>query len=376
MLSAVLLQHRREQGDAELLLRSDDGTAVRLRAAEAEGAATARALTGRDAPGLDPWRARDPGRVWWAAACLVVATLWVGLWTAIALDGYTATADVLRSDGGWTCTVTWRDLNGVRQQDDSDCFGEPVGSSIDILVPYGDFQGLVTTRSTTLLVGAVGAAPLLAVGAIRLLVVARRRRTNAALHRMAREAVPASDGHSVVPAAPETFRAMTRERRWAWLLVGLGAVGIVLVLAVAAIEITADEELRAVGITTVGTVMAVKPDEWWDAGAASVRFSADGVTRAREVILGGYADDYAAGDVVDVVYDPAAPERFIIDDALYGPDWTGWALLPALLLALMTPFGISRLVRVGRARRQFARTGTVPRRKDSGADWTTGLLDW
>jgi hypothetical protein len=118
LLSAGLQHDRHRRGDAELRLRSADGAAVHLQLGEAEGAATARALTGRTVPGLDPWRVQHSGRVWWAVAALTVGALWIALWVLIGLDGYTATADVVRSDGGWICTVTWEDPDGTTQQDD------------------------------------------------------------------------------------------------------------------------------------------------------------------------------------------------------------------------------------------------------------------
>jgi hypothetical protein len=185
VLTAAMRRVRHRRGDVEVRLRLADGRSARLELPEAEAAATVRMLSGRDAPGLDPVRIRHSGRTWWATACLTVAGLWVALMVAMAFDGYTATGTVVRSAGTWTCAVTWQSPSGTPEQDDTDCFGEPPGSSLEVLVPYGDYEGAVTTRPMLALVGVTGALPLAAIGALRFRVVARRHRTNVALIRLA-----------------------------------------------------------------------------------------------------------------------------------------------------------------------------------------------
>ena len=126
-----------------------------------------------------------------------------------------------------------------------------------------------------------------------------------------------------------------------WGILGLGIVGACGVVLIAVVEIAADEALREVGVTTVGTVVSVDSDTRLDPGGASVRFTVDDDTRVRLVSLGGYADYYVEGQVVDVVYDPSAPDRFIMDDALYAPGWTEWPLVLALLTAFFAgPLGV------------------------------------
>jgi hypothetical protein len=273
---------------------------------------------------------------------------------------------VVGGDGEGFCEVVWEDRTGIDRSGEADCADDPVGAVLDVRVSGWPMPEDPSTPGLYLLVALAIGVPPAVVGGWRLLHL--RYGNHAWLP-------PAPEGPSAAAADPGASLTSSRERRWAWLLTGLGATGIGLVLTVAVVEIDADDELRAVGITTVGTVLSVEPDEVWDAGSASVRFTAGGVTRAREVTLGGYADDYVEGDVVDVVYDPAAPGRFIIDEALYGPGWTGWVLFPSLLLSLMMPIGVVRVLRVGRARRRFMRTGTRPPRRGSGADWTTALVD-
>jgi hypothetical protein len=110
--------------------------------------------------------------------------------------------------------------------------------------------------------------------------------------------------------------------------------------------------------------------------------------------LGDYANAYAEGDVVDVVYDPSDPDRFTIDDALYGFDWTGWVLAPSLLLALVAPFGALRVMRARHMRRLLATRTWAPVRAEvidsvyrwgfttaDGSVWRSGrylgwLPDW
>jgi hypothetical protein len=95
-------QVRHRRGAVDVQLRLAEGRTARLELPEAEAAATVRMLSGRDAPGLDPARIRPSGRTWWATACLTLAGLWVALMVWMALDGYTATATVVRSAGTWT----------------------------------------------------------------------------------------------------------------------------------------------------------------------------------------------------------------------------------------------------------------------------------
>ena len=176
------VRHRR--GAVEVELRLTDGRPARLHLPEAEAAATVRMLSGRDVAGLDPARIRPAGRTWWAVVFLTLAALWVASTVILAFDGYTATATVVRSSDTWTCAVTWQSPSGTPEHDDTDCFGEPPASgeppdsSFEVVVPYGDYEGAVTTRPTLALVGAIGAVPLGAIGVLRLRVVSRCRRTN------------------------------------------------------------------------------------------------------------------------------------------------------------------------------------------------------
>jgi hypothetical protein len=357
LLSGKLQQVRHRRGDAELMLRTNRASA-HLELGEAEAAATARALTGRDFPGLDPWRIRPSGRTWWAIACLTVAGLWVAFVLLLAFDGYTAQASVLRSDGGWTCTVTWHDPRGVSQRDDTDCFGESTGSTVEILVPWGDFRGAVTTRPTLAMVGTVGATPLCAVGAVRLRLVSRRRRSNAALLRLAGEAT----GDSAADREPasgvqRTAVALARDRRRAWAVLAVGATSVVATIGLGTVIDRADRELQEGGVTTVGTVVAVHPDRKFQTGGADVSFSAGRSPGTRYVSLGTYADDYDEGQRVDVLYDPAAPERFTIDDVSYEPPWTTWPMVVSIVGALIVgPVGVW-MVRTGRAARRLLNGG-------------------
>ncbi len=352
--------------DVVVGLRLPDGTSAELLIDAHAAALVAEVLEGLRAAEPCATPPRRPARRWWAYLLLAFSGLWLAMCLSMYVTGYDATATVVGGDGQGFCEVVWEDRSGMEQSGEADCDDDPVGSRLDVRVSGWPVPEDPSTPGLYAFVALVIAVPLGGVGCWRLLHVRNRS-----------QVWPApEDGPSFPLADPASAQALTRGRRGAWLLTGAGAVGVGLVLTVATVEISADDDLRAVGITTVGTILDVEPDESWSAGSASVRFTAGGVTEARDVTLGGYADDYVEGDVVDVVYDPAAPDRFIIDDALYGPGWTGWALFPSLLLALLAPVGVVRVIRIGRARSQFIRTGTAPPRRGSGTDWTTALVDW
>jgi hypothetical protein len=266
------------------------------------------------------------------------------------LTGYWATVTVTSGSGDGFCDVVWKDPAGQRHSGESDCYDQPAGDRFEVRVSGWPDAGDPALAETYVGVGLLIGLPPLVVGGGRLLQLAWRRRLPPAPHLATPTAL---DGGGAL-ADERTPAALARVRRRAWLLAGLGAVGISIVGVLMALEIEADDDLRAVGVTTVGTVLDVEPDRWWDAGSASVRFTADGITRPRDVSLGGYADGYVEGDVVDVVYDPSDPDRFIIDDALYGFDWTGWVLAPSLILALIAPFGVLRVMRAREMRRLLA----------------------
>ncbi|WP_164704336.1 DUF3592 domain-containing protein [Blastococcus litoris] len=289
-------------------------------------------------------------RPWWAIGFLAAGALWLLFVGSLFLTGYWATVTVTGGAGDGFCDVVWDDPGGHRLSGESDCYDEPPGSRFEVRVsgwPDADEPTLVETYvGMGLLLG----LPPVALGGGRLLQLARRRLPPAP----ELETPTAPPGSGGALADPRTVSALNRVRRRAWTLVAIGTVGVCGVVVPAAVEIEADEALRAVGVTTVGTVVQVEPDSTWSTGAASVRFTANGTTQSRDVLLGGYADDYVSGDAVDVVYDPADPDRFIIDDALYGFAWTGWVLAPAIVLALVAPFGIARAVRVREMRRLLA----------------------
>jgi hypothetical protein len=367
-------QVRHRRGAVGVQLRLADGRSARLELPEAEAVATVRRLSGRDASGLDPARIRPSGRTWWATACLTLAALWVALMVAMGLDGYTATATVLRSAGTWTCAVTWQSPSGTPEHDDTDCFDEPPGSSLEILVPYGDYEGAVTTRPMLALVGVVGAVPLATVGALRFRVVARRRRTNVTLVRLAAgtDAVVVRDPASLVD---RTAAALRKSRRRAWAVTAVGATGVVATVALGMVMAEADRELRATGITTVGTVVQVHPESRYSIGGVDVRFAVGGDSATR-YYDGVYYGDYVAGQQVQVLYDRSAPDRFTIDDGAYEPPWTSWPLIVAITAALIVaPVGIW-MVRVRRTTARVLAAGSwtpvrVRIRVEDGISWFT-----
>jgi hypothetical protein len=294
---------------------------------------------------------RSGRRPWWAIGFLTLGVLWMLFVGCLFLTGYRATVTVTGGSGDGFCDVVWEDPSGRRLTGESDCYDEPAGSRFEVRVSGWPDAGEPTLTETYVGMGLALGLPPSVLGAGRLTQLAWRRRLPTAPHL---ETAMATEGSGGALADPRTAAALRPARRRARVLAGLGAAGIGGVVLTASVEIGADDELRRSGVTTVGTVVEIDPDSLWDAGSASVHFTAGGDARSRPVALGGYADDYAEGDVVDVVYDPADPGRFIIDDALYGPNWTGWVLLPALVLALLAPAGFARLIRYRDTRRLLA----------------------
>ncbi|TFV63085.1 UNVERIFIED_ORG: DUF3592 domain-containing protein [Bacillus sp. AZ43] len=287
-------------------------------------------------------------RPWWAIGLTVAGVLWMLYAGCVFLTGYWATVTVTGGAGDGFCDVVWNDPDGLRHSGESDCYDEPEGSRFEVRVsgwPDADEPTLVETYVG---MGLVLGLPPVALGGGRLVQLAWRRRFPPAPHL---QTPLAPEGSGGALADQRTVAALARVRRRAWLLAAAGLVGTAALVGTFTVEVEADQHLRDVGVTTVGTVVQVEPDSKWSTGAAAVRFTADGDTGIRRVTLGGYADDYVEGDVVDVVYDPVDPGRFIIDDALYGPEWTGWVVAPSLPLALVAPFGVLRVARVRQMRR-------------------------
>ena len=111
--------------------------------------------------------------------------------------------------------------------------------------------------------GAVGLG-----GGARLLYLARRRQLS--LPHLATPIAPAG-GHGAASSVERTAAGLARATRLARATLALGVVGACGVVLTAAVEIGADEELREVGVTTVGTVLRVDPDGALSPGGASVR---------------------------------------------------------------------------------------------------------
>jgi hypothetical protein len=265
----------------------------------------------------------------------VLAVGWAAFMLLLALDGYTAEATVVRSAGSGTCTVTWQDLGGHRQQDDSDCFDPPPGSTIEIIVPWGDFHGSVTTRPVLAVVAAVGATPLLVVGGLLLGSAARRGRNNAAVAELTGASTPTSpDGRDAALRESGTRSALGRSRRRAWAVVGASAVLLLVGLGLGRVQDAADRDLRSRGVTTSGEVVEVHHDHRFAVGSADVRYQVSGRSLTSSVTLGGSADDYEAGDAVQVLYDRDDPQRSTIDGLPYEPMWTAFLQRAALGVVL------------------------------------------
>ena len=99
---------------------------------------------------------------------------------------------------------------------------------------------------------------------------------------------------------------------------GLAATAALTLSIVAATR--ADADLRATGVHTTGTVLDVDPDSKSSPGGAEVSFEDEsGAVQMTYVPLDAYADDFEAGQHVEVIYDPADWSHITLDDAPWTP---------------------------------------------------------
>lgn len=362
----------------EVRLRSQSaGGPVHLALSARDASATTQVLTGRPPAELPPWRMRRSGRTGWAISLLVLAVGWAAFLVPLESDDYDATATVVRSDGWWTCTVTWVDLTGSQQRDETDCFGEPVGSTIEIVVPREDFRGAVTTRPMLALVAAAGAGFLLTAGGCRLRAIARHRRSEAALLQLTEAAPPRpTDIHTSARRDERTTAALARTTWLTWGTTALGGVAVGAVILLGTVGDEAERRLQAVGETTTGTITEMHLGGRLSNGGADVRFRTGGQETTEYVDLGGFEVDYEIGQQVQVLYDPSAPDRFAIDDVPYDPPWTVWPMTVALGGAfVITPIGLWMLRNRWLTARALSRGVWTPVhvhvRKDDERTWFT-----
>lgn len=157
-----------------------------------------------------------------------------------------------------------------------------------------------------------------------------------------------------MPAASvdRTAAALRQARRRAAAVTAVGVVSVVATGALGMVMGEADAELRATGITTVGTVVDVYPDSRYSTGGLDVRFAVRGESATRYLSVGSYASDYVNGQQVVVLYDRLAPNRFTVDDVSYEPPWTFWPIMAAIFgVLLAAPTSIWMLLRSRRTRR-------------------------
>lgn len=287
-------------------------------------------------------RFRSPRRPWWAIGSIALGVLGLSFFASLYVTGHTATVTVTGGDGAGLCDVVWEDPSGRVLSGESDCYDEPAGSRFQVRVSGWPDAGEPALTETYVGLGSVLGLVPVAAGAARLLYLARRG-PREPMPQLATPSAP-DGGYGAAASVDRTATALTRVSWWSRGLLTLGASGACAVVVLTTVQDRADTELRDTGVTTVGTVQRVDADEKYDSGGAAVRFTADGDTDDRYVSLGGYADDYVEGQVVDVVYDLADPARFTVDDVPFAPRWTEWPLVLAVVTVLLTvPFGIVRL---------------------------------
>ncbi|SFP19965.1 hypothetical protein SAMN05660464_2455 [Geodermatophilus dictyosporus] len=284
---------------------------------------------------------RPPGRTWWAIGCLVLTGCWLALVLFEVSSSRLTTATVERVHGDGSCTVSWSDPTGRVHRVGSDCSGEPPGSPLRVLVDWTAPGAAVTTPAGFAVDSAVVAGPLVAVGGLRLLVVARHRARQRSAGPSSSPGVPlgAAPGASTAPARSfdRTATALRRAFRGVWALTALGVVCAVVFMGLLGVMARADGELRLAGARAEGTLLRVDPDTATSRGGASVGFAVAGEDLVRHVDLGAYADSYVPGDAVVVWYDPADPSRVTVDDVAYDPPGTTWPAVLAFVGVLFSP---------------------------------------
>ena len=277
-----------------------------------------------------------PRRAWWALVLIGAGTLWMLLVACLFLTGYWATVTVTGGDGEGFCDVVWQDTAGAERRGEGECYDESPGSRFDVRVTGWPAGGDPTLAETYVLMGVVFGLPPVAVGAAG--VVHRSRRERELATRLPGTSPAGAGGADAAVSAPPTAAVLRRADRHSWWLLAASAVGAGVLLGLFSLSLDSDSKLRDTGVTTVGTVDRVDPDGSQGEGSAYVEFTADGDTGTRQVSLGGYADEFVEGQVVDVVYDPADPDRFTIDDVPYGSDW--WSVVVGFLIAAVTGSGM------------------------------------
>jgi type IV secretory pathway TrbD component len=150
--------------------------------------------------------------------------------------------------------VAWEGPSGGPHRAGSDCFGESPGTSIEVLVPRNGSDDGVTSAAVLWLTGAAVSAALAGAGALRLLIVGRRRRAyRASLKAVGALGFPAAHGAAI--GVERTAAALRRTARNAWAVVALGVVCFIVFAALFTVMTRADSALRSEGGRAGGTVL-------------------------------------------------------------------------------------------------------------------------
>jgi hypothetical protein len=267
----------------------------------------------------------------------------------VYLTGYTATVTVTGGDGDGFCDVVWQDPAGATLRGESDCYDEPVGSRFDVRVTGWVDAGDPTLTETYVGIALLFSLPLAAAGGM-VLLLSRRQRVVTTPELATPPAF--ADGHDAAVSVERTSAAVTRDSRRAWAVLAVGIAGVGALAWLITVSAADDADLREKGITTLGTVMDVYPDERFSPGGAAVRFTGGGDDEVRYVYLGSDSYDYVEGQEVTVLYDRFDPALFTIDDVSYEPTWTAWPLRAAILFSVLGGLlGVAEVRRCSRMRR-------------------------
>jgi len=157
--------------------------------------------------------------------------------------------------------------------------------------------------------------------------------------------VPASpaavDGHESALLCPVTAASLRRLTVLAWVVMAVGLAGVAGIVAGLVAADRADTDLRATGVTVSGTIVHVDADDRYDPGGAEVVYRDATGGHTAYVRLDDHADEFTAGQDVEVVYDPADADRITIDDVPWTPRAAdavqGLSIVPAVVGLLGGP---------------------------------------
>lgn len=145
----------------------------------------------------------------------------------------------------------------------------------------------------------------------------------------------AVDGHDSALTGSGTTASLRRLTVLAWGVLAVGLAGVAGIGAGLVAADRADADLRATGVTVSGTIVHVDADDKYSPGGAEVTYRDETGAHTVYVRLDEYADEFTAGQDVEVVHDPADADRITIDHVPWTPRAAdavqGLSIVPAVV---------------------------------------------